>query len=92
MADRVYGPNFLNQQSHTAAQVGVTEPSGDAFQVLGADDGRVFPPNYLHPYPHTGDGLSTLTPEQTAARKIAALHPAGTPHGDMFRRDNAHLL
>lgn len=38
----------------------------------------------------TGDREPSI--EERAAKKIASIHPAGTPAGNEFRRDNGHLL
>lgn len=41
-------------------------------------------------------GLNTAVPplkiHQKIARNIAAMHPAGDPHGEMFAKENADLL
>ncbi len=49
-------------------------------------------PVHIRVLGHRESKPSTLTIEERAARKIASIHPAGTPQGDFFRKNNSHLL
>ena len=85
------GPNALNKFPHTDEELGISAP--DPIALTAEPDTRVYSPNYLHPYHHTNDGVPVgLSVEQRAAQKIAAMHPAETPQGEMFAKENADLL
>jgi hypothetical protein len=53
--------------------------------------GKEYPPIQIH-VPPREIGVGQPTIAQIVARKIAALHPAGTPHGDEFIKSNQDLL
>lgn len=59
--------------------------------VTGNHSGITHPIQISVPPREIVSGESGLTVEQRAARRIAN-RTAGTPHGDMFREDNSHLL
>lgn len=92
--EKVHAPNMLNQFPHRDEELGIPVTHAIVSSPKpGESDSRAYGPNYLYDYPHTSDGKPVgLSVEQRAAQKIAAMHPAGTPQGEMFAKENADLL